>query len=502
MRLRGPASDEAGAQGARRRPSAGVAACATLIAALYACQAPPPPTAPRQSGYLKASNPGVAAGLGISVAVDRDVLVVGAYRERSATAGVNAGPGLDEDAIFAGAVYVFRRQGASWAQEAYIKPSDVKPNAFFGRAVAVDGDVIAVGAYGDYEGILDSGAVYVFRRVDGAWIEEAHFRPSNAKKADEFGIAVALAGDTLAVGARKESSAARGIGPPGADKAADEAGAVYLYERTSGGWVETAYFKGHNTRLGDHFGTAVALRGDALVVGAPREDSLPGHDVVSDEVRLTNSGAAYVFRRDGAGGWYQEGFLKADNAATMNLFGRSVTIDGDVIAVGADEESRGIVDEDGDGAPDAAPRAGAAYVFRRDADGTWRQEAYLKGSNTAAGDQFGASVELRGELLAVGAIWEDGGAGGVDGDQGDDGMLDSGAVYLFRRDDRGWRQTSYLKAAVPGPNAWFGRALGIDRGRLIVGASGESSAAPGIDGDEHDSSAPGSGAVYVFELNR
>jgi hypothetical protein len=160
-----------------------------------------------------------------------------------------------------------------------------------------------------------------------------------------------------------------------------------------------------------------------------------------------------------------------------------------------------VIDGDGDGEPDVAMRAGAAYVFRRGSDETWRQEAYLKGSNTAAGDQFGAGVAIFGDQLAIGAMWEDGAVGGVGGEQSDNGMVDSGAVYLYRYDAGVWRQSAYVKAAVPGKDAWFGRTLGFDRHRLVVGASGESSAATGIGGDEHDASAPGSGAVYVFDLD-
>jgi hypothetical protein len=140
---------------------------------------------------------------------------------------------------------------------------------------------------------------------------------------------------------------------------------------------------------------------------------------------------------------------------------------------------------------------------------TWTQQAYLKASNTGAGDRFGASVAVAGDAILVGAggfdyingvggSAEDSNATGVNGDQANNGASNSGAAYLFVRQGTVWKQTAYLKASNTGANDYFGRAVALDKGIAVVGAPDEASRAAGINGDQTDNSAAGSGAAYAF----
>jgi hypothetical protein len=143
----------------------------------------------------------------------------------------------------------------------------------------------------------------------------------------------------------------------------------------------------------------------------------------------SNGGAVYVFTRSGTT-WSQQAYLKASNTGADDFFGRSVSVHGDWLVVGARGEDSDATGVNGDQTDNSAPDAGAVYVFSRSGT-TWSQEAYLKGSNTQAGDTFGLSVSLSANGLVVGAYREDSNTTGVNGSQASNAAADSGAVYLF-----------------------------------------------------------------------
>src|SRR6185295_1007090 len=196
-------------------------------------------------------------------------------------------------------------------------------------------------------------------------------------------------------------------------------------------------------------------------------------------------------------------YVKASAPHGNVQFGMAIALsaDGSTLAVGAPFENSAATGIDGDQSDDSAAYAGAVYVFTRSAT-SWRQQAYLKASNTRAGAQFGTTVALSadGSTLAVGAIGESSAATGVDGDQSDRSAAMAGAVYLFTRGDAVWHQRAYLKPSNTDRDYQFGAsvALTADGSRLAVGAIGEASAAVGIDGNQADRSMRSSGAVYVF----
>ena len=217
-----------------------------------------------------------------------------------------------------------------------------------------------------------------------------------------------------------EDSRATGVNGNQADNGASSSGAVYVFSRSGGIWTQQAYIKASNTAANDFFGSSLALAGDTLAVGVPWEGA-------------NDSGAVYVFYRSSAA-WAQQAYLKASNPDVYDFFGRSVALDGDVLAVGAESEDSSVTGLGGNQADNSAADSGAAYVFRRSGQ-VWTQRAYLKASNTQAYDYFGCSLALSGGTLAVGAWGEDSLATGVGGSQADGPggtTTDSGAVYLFR----------------------------------------------------------------------
>ncbi len=395
-----------------------------------------------QEAYLKASNTDASDWFGVAVAVDGDTVVVGSYGEDSNETGMT-GTGADNSATYSGAAYVFVRSGGVWQQEAYLKASNTDAGDGFGCAVAVDSDTVVVGAYGEAsnetgtsgsgadDSAQDSGAAYVFVRSGGVWTQEAYLKASNTGWDDRFGYAVAVAGDTVVVGARFEDSNETGTAGTGADNSALNSGAAYVFVRSGGVWQQEAYLKASNTDAQDCFGYAVAIADDTMVVGAWFEGSNEtGTAGTGAANSAPASGAAYVFVRSG-GVWTQEAYLKASNTDADDYFGYAVAVDGDTVVVGASGEGSNETGTAGTGADNSASGSGAAYVFVR-SGGVWTQEAYLKASNTDANDLFGCAVAVAADTVVVGAHFEDSSETGTTGTGADNSATYSGAAYVFK----------------------------------------------------------------------
>ncbi len=394
-----------------------------------------------QQAYLKASNTDAGDHFGVSVAVSGDTLVVGAIREDSNAMGVD-GEQNNDSAIDAGAAYIFVRNAGVWSQQAYLKATNSGAGDEFGWSVAISGDSVAIGAHQEDSSATDvggdgsdnsapqSGAAYLFTRSGDTWSPQAYVKASNTDGGDLFGGAVALAGGRLIVGAWKEDSSATGVGGDEGDDAFTDAGAAYLFVRSGATWSQEAYLKASNSASFDYFGYAVGLTTDRALVSAYAEDSsATGVDGDESNNSADDSGAAYVFVRSGAN-WNQEAYLKASNTESSDFFGRSVALSDQTALIGANGEDSSATGVDGDGSDNSAGESGAAYAFVR--SGTqWSPLAYVKASNSAAGDQFGKSAAVSSKRGVLGAIWEDGGDTGVNGDENDNGASDAGAAYLF-----------------------------------------------------------------------
>ncbi len=396
-----------------------------------------------QQAYLKSSNPNVDDFFGHSVAIDGDTIAISALGERSQATGVG-GNQLDNSTPWAGAVYVFRRSGSTWSQEAYLKASNTEGEDFFGGSVS-------------------------------------------------------LSGDRLVVGAAREDSASTGVGGDEGDNSATDSGAAYLFTRTGSTWGNSVYLKASNAETGDLFGNEVAIQGTRVLIGARSEDS-SAVGINGDETdnSAVDSGAAYVFELVG-GQWSQVAYVKASNADAFDNFGVALDLDGDTLAVAADREASGFSGINGNQNDNSAPVAGAAYVFSQ-VGGNWIQEAFIKSSNPLASSFFGYAIALDGDRLAVGAPNEDGASTGIDGNEYDVTSANTGATYLFERAAGTWSQTSYIKGAAVDVDDYFGGAVALSGDVLISGVSGEDSGASGIGGDPSGNSKMDSGAVYVHDL--
>ncbi|WP_193214735.1 hypothetical protein [Luteolibacter marinus] len=448
-----------------------------------------------QQAYVKASNTGIGDAFGTTVAVSGDTMVVGAPGESSNATGVNGYP-YNNLHLNSGAAYVFVRDGGTWVQQAYLKASNNGAQDQFGWSVAIDGDTVVVGALledgaattvdGDGSGnsALNAGAAYVFVREDGEWGQQAYLKADNAKAGQLFGSAVAISGDRIVVGANRESSQAAGINEYGFDSLAPNAGAAYVFVREDGEWSQEAYLKASDCAANAEFGGAVAISGDRVVVGAA--------------VAQASAGAAYVYVRESAG-WSEEARLSASNAAANARFGCAVAVSGEILAIGARGEASSATGVNGNQDDTSSTDGGAVYMFSR-TGGIWLQEAYLKASNAGAGDYFGKSLSLDGARLVVGAPGEDSSSVGVDGPEGSDVSASAGAAYVFSRSAGLWSQSAYLKASNTGAGDWFGSSVAVGSSTVAVGASRESGSSVGVDGNQASNSASGSGAVYGFAL--
>jgi hypothetical protein len=422
-----------------------------------------------QQAYLKASHPGSSDHFGdtVSLSADGNTLAVGAHWQSSSATGIN---GNEEDASIpqAGAVYVFSRKGTAWSQQAFLKASNTgraaNPKAEddfgdgdqFGYSLALsgDGNTLVAGAiaedsaasginindFQNDDSLISAGAAYVFVRSGETWTQQAYLKASNSGANDLFGYSVGISndGNTLAVASYDEGGSGRFVNAI-PDNLRPGAGAIYVFRRNSSNWRQTDYLKGSRSENGDSMGYSMAMSadGNTIVAGAADEDCYtPGINppgCTDDRETDTSTGAAYVFSFDGMR-WTEQAFIKASNLSEKLWFGVRIAVsgDGDTMVVGApneDSNARGI---NGNQKDASAEESGAAYVFTR-SKGEWTQEAYVKSSNSRSYDLFGSSLAINrdGTLIAVGAPGEDSGAKGVNGNQNDTSVSESGAVYVF-----------------------------------------------------------------------
>ncbi|MHC4615189.1 MAG: M12 family metallo-peptidase [Planctomycetota bacterium] len=360
---------------------------------------------------------------GYSASVNGDTAIVGAVLD-------------DESGPSAGSAYILRLDpdSGAWTEDAKLLASDAQPEDFFGNAVAISGDVAVVGAPGAGD---RAGAAYVYRfdTDAGAWVEDAKLLASDAQPEDFFGNAVAISGDVAVVGAPLDGDS----GP------ASGSAYVFRFDSAAEIWAEQGKLLAPGGAAHDVFGTAVAVNGDVVVVGAPTQ---PGEN---------RAGSTYVYRFDsGSSTWPLEADLDASAGQVRDAFGTAVAIDGDAIIVGARADSH------------LGPGAGAAYVYRYDAS-AWPLEQELLASDGMSGDSFGAAVDIHGQFAIVGATGSN------------DYGPSSGSAYVFRDEDGGWPEAAKLlglgqqafdlfavSVAIEGTTALVGSLSNDDQGSLYV----------------------------------
>lgn len=343
------------------------------------------------------------------------------------------------------------------------------------------------------QGCVSSDPVLVNASLDNAITYLKSSDPNaTASLSDEFGTALSISGDgnTLAVGAPSD-----GFGDQFQnDLLAEGAGEVYVFVRAGSAWQLQSLFSGSNTEASDRFGYSVSLStdGNTLAVGAPSEDSVAtGINGEQEDNSAQRSGAVYTFIRNGEG-WQQQTYIKASNTTAFARFGWDVSLnaDGNTLAVGARDENS-----------DTLLGRGATYVFTR-SDELWQEQAFIKTGTQQGSDSLGEVVSLSadGNTLAIGNSGDDSVATGINGDQNDGSAEQSGAAYVYVRNNTTWDFQAYIKASNASTQDQFGGTLSLsaDGNTLAIGARAEDSAATGINADQNDNSAVDSGAAYVF----
>jgi len=271
-----------------------------------------------QVGELRPDEPTSDSLFGYAVSLSGDFAVVGA-------------PHDDDNGYESGSAYIFERDpNGAWPQAAKLLPHDGEPYNHFGTAVAINGEVAAIGAPDDNDLGNWSGSAYVFERdPNGNWSEVAKLLPHDGAGFWNFGTSVAVRNDLILVGA----DFARGR--------VSYSGAAYVFERDPNGvWAETAKLVASDGDNSDYFGTSVALSGDLALIGARGDDD---HGEAS--------GSAYVFVPEADGTWSQVGKLVPDDGSTYDWFGNAVAVDGNTAVIGAYQDD------------DHGEDSGSAYVF-------------------------------------------------------------------------------------------------------------------------------------------
>ncbi len=304
--------------------------------------------------------------------------------------------------------------------------------AGLGYALAADGPLLVAGSPMDAENGEVSGSATVFRYdgAQGAWVEDARLLPDDGEAFDAFGVSVAIRGGTILVGAT------------GDDDAAPDAGAAYVFrlDPDTGDWGLQQKLTADDGTAGDAFGASVSVAGGTALVGASLDGDAAGQ-----------SGAAYVFRFDGdASAWAQEQLLLPAQPVVVGRFGHAVLVQGDLAFVGAPADL-------------SSTEPGAVTIFRYEAaTSSWDLEHELLAADGAAGDAFGSSLALSGDVLVVGAPFDD----------------DAGSAYVLRSDGSSWQPEAKLLASDSDFGDRFGRSVAIAGDLVVVGADGQNDNGP------------------------
>jgi uncharacterized repeat protein (TIGR01451 family) len=361
---------------------------------------------------------------GHSVAIENDVIVVGAPRSR-----ISNGSFWYEE----GAGCVFRRSVAGvWVLEHQLMVWNASylGDTHYGSSVAISGDTIIGGAPDDtrFGEPNESGSAFVFRYAAGSWYFEQRLTSSFQIAEDHFGAAVDIDGDTAVVGA-----------PDREILLSTDAGRAYVFNRSGTSWSQVTDLVAGDPGIFDHFGSAVSVAGSRILVGSPDDDHTGG----------TDAGSSYLFLGSGSS-WNQAAKLTAGDADAGDRFGAAVAVSAsDGALIGAPEDNLGMLDID----------AGSAYFFKP-VTTVWTEDQKIVHAETAISDLFGSAVALDGAVAFVGAPMDD--VRTID---------NTGSAHLFHHDGLVWNH----ETGVVGEwgfglfDQHFGRAIAVDTTTLVVG---------------------------------
>ena len=233
-----------------------------------------------------------SSGFGDSVAISGDTVVVG----------------RSSDNFSSGCVYIYERGTPGWPQGQKLSASDGESYDYFGKSIAISGDILVVGAFRDNDNANNSGSVYIYERQgDGSWSGEQKLNASDADEYDFFGSGISIFDETILVGAYLD------------DDNGSSSGSVYFYQRQEdGSWSGEQKLTASDGGADDRFGISVAIYGETAVVGAFREQE-------SEEGGSSSEGKAYIFKQQGDGSWIEVQKL-TNGEVNSNSFGESVAI--------------------------------------------------------------------------------------------------------------------------------------------------------------------------------
>jgi hypothetical protein len=324
---------------------------------------------------------------------------------------------------------------ASWKEQVKLLASDGSSDDVFGSSVSVSDNYIVIGSVYGNGNELNSGSAYIFKQSDIGndpnWYEQCKLIAADGTSNDHFGYAVCINGNYAIVGAQHDDSMA---------------GSAYVFKRSDipndPNWYQQAKLIASDRASSDYFGREVSLDGEYAIVAAHENDD-----------KGNNSGSAYIFKRDeSSGSWSEHVKLLASDGADGDLFGFTVTINGDYAIVGAYKDD------------DKGGNSGSAYIFYRNEGGpdNWGQQAKLLAPDGATGDYFGYSVSMSGDYAIVGAYY------------GDGNENNSGSAYIFYRNEGGpnnWGHQAKLLASDGAAIDSFGESVSISGKYAIVGAT-------------------------------
>ncbi|MBY0111219.1 MAG: hypothetical protein K2Y21_00250 [Phycisphaerales bacterium] len=343
--------------------------------------------------------------------------------------GVGNSMAIDGDTMILGgkseSAHVYRWAGSAWVLEATLTapgPSIVRD---FGISVAISGDTAVVGADYDTVGANNlQGAVYVYVRTGTTWTYQATLTDSGGAADRFFGFSVGISGNTVIAGCYADTI---GVNP--------YQGSASIFVRSGTTWTQQARLIAADGAAADWFGKSVSVSGDTAIVGSYR----------SEVGANTDQGAAYVFVRSGTT-WSEQAKLTASDGAAFDRLGDQVVISGDTAMVGARSDDVG-----------ANADQGSAYVFVRSGT-TWSQQAKLTASDGAAGDSFASSLAISGNTAIVGASNDDVGSN-----------ADQGSAYVFVRSGATWTQQAKLIAPDGAASDGFGTSVAVSGDTAMVG---------------------------------
>ena len=375
--------------------------------------------------YLRAPTPSSGARYAESIALYGSTLLVG---ER----------GTDEAYFYDLSLY---------PAEQKLTPAGLLAGDEMGESSAIWGDFAAFGAPFDATLGADAGAVHLYRMNNTAdWLDEGLLTAPALGAGAELGVSADIHGDVIVAGAPQSSALVSGGG-----------GAVIArYIQYGTGFTTESTLFPSDPEVDHMFGEDVAVFGDLVVVGAP-----------GDTTNGFEAGAAYVFRHQVNGTWIEDEKLVAPDGAAFDRFGARVAAYGDLVAVGAPNDSS------------TAAGAGQVYVFRMTTGGNWSLEDTIELDSVSGVEAFGEGLDVFGDTIAVGAPFDT-----------DFGGPASGSVTIFHDDGTGqWLSTGFFGASDAEIGAEFGSSVSLSSRTLVVGAP------------FHDGRGPNSGKVYQLRYN-